>query len=120
MNISLVFDAKTQYTFVLLICPARMILIDLQKAFGALDRDILLGKMKYLGFTSKTVDWFGSYLKKQNTVLSLEKTFSKTRNFDLWRGIPQGSILGLNTIFILYFFFLIIHIYNDIKIKLNK
>ena len=29
----------------------RMILIDLQKAFGTLDHDILLDKMKYLGFT---------------------------------------------------------------------
>ena len=37
-----------------------MILIDLQKAFDTLDHDILLGKMKYLGFTSKTIDWFGS------------------------------------------------------------
>ena len=105
MNISLVFDAKTQYIFVLLICPARMILIDLQKAFGALDRDILLGKMKYLGFTSKTEDRFGSYLKKQNTVLSLEKTFSKTRNFEVWRGIPQGSILGLILFLFCIFFF---------------
>ena len=41
-----------------------MILIDLQKAFDSLDHDVLLDKMKYLGFTSKTIDWFGSYLKK--------------------------------------------------------
>ena len=29
-----------------------MILIDLRKAFNTLDHDILLNKMKYLGFTS--------------------------------------------------------------------
>ena len=43
-----------------------MILIDLQKAFDTLDRNILLHKIKYLGFTSKTIDWFGSYLKEQS------------------------------------------------------
>ena len=42
-----------------------MILIDLQKAFDTLDHDILLDKMKYLGFASKTIDWFGSYLKSK-------------------------------------------------------
>ena len=54
-----------------------MILIDLQKAFDRLDHDILLDKMKYLGFTSKTIDWFGSYLKKQNFFVSLEKNLSE-------------------------------------------
>ena len=55
-----------------------MILIDFQKAFDTLDHDILLDKMKYLGFTSKTVDFVGSYLKKRNTVVSFDKTLSKT------------------------------------------
>ena len=33
------------------------------------DHDILLGRMKYVGFTSKTIDWFGSYLKKNKVLL---------------------------------------------------
>ena len=45
-----------------------MILIDLQKASDTLDHDILLGKMNYFNFTSETIDWFGSYLKKWNIV----------------------------------------------------
>ena len=28
------------------------------------DHDILLGRMKYVGFTSKIIGWFGSHLKK--------------------------------------------------------
>ena len=39
-----------------------MILIELQKAFDTLTQDILLDKMKYLGFTSKTRDWFRTNL----------------------------------------------------------
>ena len=58
----------------------RMILIDLQKAFDTLDYDILLDKMKYLGFTSKTIDWFSSYFKKRNIIVSLEKTLLETKN----------------------------------------
>ena len=69
-----------------------MILIDLQKAFDSLDHDILLDKIKYLGFTSKTIDWFGSYLKKQSNVVSLDKTHSETGILNC--GVPQGSILG--------------------------
>ena len=40
-----------------------MILIDLQKAFDTIDHGVLFKKMKYLGFTNKTISWFRSYLK---------------------------------------------------------
>ena len=47
--------------------------------------------MKYLGFTSKALDWFGFYFKKQNIVGILEKTFSETGILNC--DVPQGSIL---------------------------
>ena len=37
-----------------------MILIDLQKVFDTIDHQILLKKMKYLGFSKNTVTWFKS------------------------------------------------------------
>ena len=65
-----------------------MILIDLRKAFETLDH-----KMKYLGFTSKTImDWFGFYLKKRNILVSLEKTLSEKGILNC--GVSQGSILS--------------------------
>ena len=39
-----------------------MILIDLQKAFDTNEYQILLKKMKYLGFSKNTVTRFKSYL----------------------------------------------------------
>ena len=44
--------------------------------------------MKYLGFISKAIDWFGSYLKKRNIVVGLEKTLSETGLLKC--GVPQG------------------------------
>ena len=39
-----------------------MVLIELQKAFDTIDHQILLKKMKYLGFSRDTITWFKSYL----------------------------------------------------------
>ena len=69
----------------------------MQKAFDTIDHDIL-DKMKYLGFTSKTIDWFGSYSKKQN-IVNLEKTLLGTGVLNC--GVYQGSILDL-ILFLLY------------------
>ena len=63
------------------------------KAFDPLDHNILLNKIKYLGFTPKTIGRFGSYLKRQNVVVSLKKTLSEIGILNC--GVPQGSILGL-------------------------
>ena len=35
-----------------------MVLVDLQKVFDTTDQQILLQKMKYLGFTKNTISWF--------------------------------------------------------------
>ena len=86
-----------------------MILIGLQKAFDTLDHDILLDKMKYLGFTPKTINLFGCYLKKRNIVVSLEKTLLKTVILNC--GDLQGSILGLR-LFLLFV--------NDMKVALKN
>ena len=35
-----------------------MVLVDLQKVFDTTEQQILLQKMKYLGFTKNTITWF--------------------------------------------------------------
>ena len=41
-----------------------IILIDLQKAFDITDHQILIKKMKYLGFSKNVIAWFKSYLSE--------------------------------------------------------
>ena len=51
-----------------------MILIDLQTAFDTFDHQILLKKLKYVGFSPEIVGWFKSHLKNQNLIVSLKKS----------------------------------------------
>ena len=66
-----------------------MIFIDLQKAFDTLDHQILLKKLKYIGFLPETVTWFESYLKNHNLFVNLEKSLSEPSVLSC--GVPQGS-----------------------------
>ena len=69
-----------------------MILIDLQKAFDTLNHDILLKKMKFLGFSEETAKCCKSYLSNRKFKVHIKNTFSEPGN--LLCGVPQGSILG--------------------------
>ena len=75
-----------------------IILIDLQKAFDTINHDILISKMKHLGFSKETL-WFKSYLSNGKFKVHINKTFSESGN--LLCGVPQGSILG-PLLFVLY------------------
>ena len=64
-----------------------MILIDIQKAFDAVNHDILLRKIEFRGFSEK---------KKK---VYIKNTFSGPGNLPCW--VPQRSIL-LPLLFLLY------------------
>ena len=83
----------------MLICSLGMLLIDIQKAFDTIDHEILLQKMKYLGFSDATIKWFESYLTNQIFKVNLGDEYSSRG--DLSCGVPQGSILG-PLLFLLY------------------
>ena len=69
-----------------------MILIDLQKAFGTTDHDVLLQKLYAIGFSKRTVNWFKSYLSNGSFKVNLGNNFSQLASVS--SGVPQGSILG--------------------------
>ena len=69
-----------------------MILIDLQKAFGTIDHDILLQKLYAIGFSKHSVNWFRSYPTNRIFLVNLGYVFSQPACVS--SGVPQGSILG--------------------------
>ena len=76
-----------------------MILTDLQKSFDTIDHNILLQKLSLLGFSSKVIDWFRSYLRSRKFHVNVHDKFSTTA--ELRYGDPQRSILG-PLLFLLY------------------
>ena len=69
-----------------------MILMDLQKVYDTINHNILLEKLKAIGFCDDTVNWFHSYLTDWAFLVSLENKYSSI--LKILCGVPQGSILG--------------------------
>ena len=66
--------------------------LDLAKAFDCVGHNIILTKLKCLGFKSCLVRWFKSYL--ENRVQSTVVNDVCLSNSNVVCGVPQGSILG--------------------------
>ena len=69
-----------------------MILIDLQKAFDAINHEILLGKLHAIGFSEKTVVWFKLCISDRAFKVNINNYFSDLSK--IYCGVPQRSILG--------------------------
>ena len=76
-----------------------MVLIDLQKAFDTIDRNIFIKKMPFLGFTDETILWYTSYLANRKFIIKIERAYSDKASITC--GVPQGLILG-PLLFIIY------------------
>ena len=57
--------------------------IDSSKAFNCIQYNQLFTKMKALGFTGRTLEWFISYLSGRTHVTDLEGDISNTRSVEL-------------------------------------
>ena len=69
-----------------------MILIDLQKALGRINHEILLKKFEAIGFSDKCIRLVWSYLYEQIFFIEIENQLSDFGKVSC--GVPQGSILG--------------------------
>lgn len=76
-----------------------MVLLDLQKAFDTVDHQILLTKLKALGFNNLACEWIQSYLSGRSQRVDINSTMSGAR--EITCGVPQGSVLG-PLLFLLY------------------
>ena len=68
------------------------IFVDLLKAFGTVDHNILLDKMKCYGNRGVAYSFFESYLIDRKQYVSISGFYSKC--LPISNGVPQDSILG--------------------------
>ena len=85
------------------------VFIDLQKAFDAVNHEILLEKVKHYGIRSTQNDWFRSFVTSRKQYVPMEGFFSQTKIVKC--GVPQGSTLG-PLLFLIYI--------NDLANALEK
>ena len=95
----------------------RTIFLDLSKAFDLVSHDILIAKLAKYHTSLTAMNWFRSYLSERKQVCSVSNVLSSPAC--LYRGIPQGSILGplLFSVYMNYLPLLLreteVHIYPD-------
>ena len=68
------------------------IFLDFDKAFDAVNHDILLRKLKDHGIRGESLEWFKSYQENKKQCVNINGNSSKCS--DITRGLPQGSVLG--------------------------
>lgn len=67
-------------------------LLDYSKAFNCANHNIILAKLKSLGFSNLALKWISSYLTGRSQRVKTQSGYSKWKI--LVNGVPQGSILG--------------------------
>ena len=76
-----------------------MIFIDLERALNIINHEILLKKLKAMGFSEGCIIWFQSYLSERIFLISIENQLSDYGRISC--GVPQGSIIG-SLLFLIY------------------
>lgn len=69
-----------------------LVLLDFSKAFDTIDLDILIARLRILGFSSNTRRFFESYLKGRK--IKVDTAQGASAWMDVSTGVPQGSVLG--------------------------
>ena len=68
------------------------VLMDLSKAFDCLPHNLLLNKLTAYGLTEPSLRLISSYLSNRKQCVKIGQ--HKSNFLDIYKGVPQGSILG--------------------------
>ena len=68
------------------------ILMDLSKAYGNINHDLLIAKLHVCSFSKESLKLIKSYLTSRWQRTKLNTGFSKS--LEILLGVPQGSVLG--------------------------
>ena len=68
------------------------VLLDMSQAFDSIDHDILITKLRDVGLSCSSTEWFKSYLSLRYQVVKIQASTSD--KLPVTSGVPQGSILG--------------------------
>lgn len=69
-----------------------LVLYDFSNAFPSVHHDLLMHKLRVLGFSTSAINWMYSYLGGRKQFVNLENDVSDL--IDISFGVPQGSVLG--------------------------
>ena len=74
-------------------CCTALIMIDMSAAFDTIDHNILLHRLPHhFGINNSVLSWFRSYLNNRSHCVNVNNNIS--RSFQLFSGVPQGSVLA--------------------------
>ena len=71
---------------------AQLLLLDLSAAFYSLDHNILISRLRSIGFNGAALNWLISYLSNRTYSIYIKGIYSP--NESLIYGVQQGSVLG--------------------------
>ena len=69
-----------------------LLFVDISKAFDSINHKVLLDKLKHMGMSERSLQWFKSYLAERRQCVFVNGQTSETQWMTL--GVPHGSILG--------------------------
>ena len=69
-----------------------VMMLDLSAAFDLVNHNLLLEKLKLMGFSNEVIKWFESYLENRSQVVYVDGKLSGVKKVKI--GVPQGTVLG--------------------------